>query len=310
MSTLILSIGGLGNQLFQLAAGLYFSETKNLILDYSVHQKGIEGSKDLSEFVLPSRLQIMHSFKFSFFQKRIINLCIRMSSLVSDNAITKNLRRRLISILQSFLGLIYPGKWTVNHGIGLDANYDFTRSNFHIGYFQTYRYFDNPDVRKAMRRLILRNPSEAFTKNRNELSNLNSLVVHVRLGDYRNESDFGIPSKKYFHDSLVSLWDENIFSRISLFSNELDAAMEYVPNHLKGYLWIPSKDLTSTAETLELMRYGSAYVLSNSSFSWWAAALSYADAPPVICPIPWFQNKVDPVDLIPKEWSCKKRLEL
>jgi hypothetical protein len=305
MSTLILAIGGLGNQLFQLAAGLHFSETKNLILDYSVHQKGIEGSKDLSEFVLPSRLQIMHSFEFSFFQKRIINLCIRMSSLVSDYVITKNLRRRLISILQSFLGLVYPGKWTVNHGIGLDANYDFTRSNFHIGYFQTYRYFDNPDVRKTMRRLILRNPSEAFTKNRNELSNLDSLVVHVRLGDYRNESDFGIPSKEYFHDSLVSLWDENIFSRISLFSNELDQATEYIPNYLREYLWTPNENLISTAETLELMRCGRAYVLSNSSFSWWAAALSHAEAPSVIYPLPWFQKISDPIELIPKDWIGK-----
>jgi hypothetical protein len=305
MSTLILSIGGLGNQLFQLAAGLHFSETKNLILDYSVHQKGIEGSKDLSEFVLPSRLQIMHSFKFSFFQKRIINLCIRMSSLVSDNAITKNLYMRLISILQSFLGLIYPGKWRVNHGIGLDANYDSPRTNFHIGYFQTYRYFDNLDVRKTMRRLTLRNPSEAYKKNRAELANLDSLVVHVRLGDYRSETKFGMPSMTYFHDSILGLWSENTFSRISLFSNELDEATEYIPNYLREYLWTPNENLITTAETLELMRCGSAYVLSNSSFSWWAAALSHVEAPSVIYPLPWFQQMSDPIELIPKDWIGK-----
>jgi glycosyltransferase involved in cell wall biosynthesis len=297
-----LATGGLGNQLFQLAAGLHLSGEKNLSLDYSVHQNGIEGFKDLSEFILPSRLQITNSFKLSFIQKKIINLCIRMSASESTNMLLRRIRLWLILILQEVLGWIHPGNWTVNSGIGFDANYERRRNDYCIGYFQTYRYLEYPEVRKTIRQLTLRNPSEAFTKNHAELVNLNFLVVHVRLGDYRSERNFGIPSKKYFHDSIYSLWDKNSFSCISLFSNELDAAVDYIPNNLREYLWTPSEDLTSTAETLELMRYGSAYVLSNSSFGWWAAALSYVDVPVVIYPTPWFQKKTDPIDLIPKEW--------
>jgi hypothetical protein len=94
----------------------------------------------------------------------------------------------------------------------------------------------------------------------------------------------------------------NIFSRIALFSNDIVAALEYIPSSLREHLWIPSKDLTSTTETLELMRNGKGYVLSNSSFSWWAAVLTYGDMPLVISPTPWFQKKTEPVDLIPHDW--------
>jgi hypothetical protein len=301
-SSQILSIGGLGNQLFQLAAGLHFSGTKNLSFDYSAHQKGIQGSEDLSEYLLPSHVRLTNSFKFGCFQKRIINFCIRMSSSVTENIILKGLRLRVISILQTILDWAYPGIWKVNLGIGFDKDHNLHPSNYHIGYFQTNRYFEISQVRGLMRSLTLRDPSESFTRNCNELADLDSLVVHVRLGDYINESDFGIPSKRYFHESIAELWDMNIFSRIALFSNDIVAALEYIPSSLREHLWIPSKDLTSTTETLELMRNGKGYVLSNSSFSWWAAVLTYGDMPLVISPTPWFQKKTEPVDLIPHDW--------
>jgi hypothetical protein len=65
---------------------------------------------------------------------------------------------------------------------------------------------------------------------------------------------------------------------------------------------MPSEDLISSAETLELMRHGKGYVLSNSSFSWWAGALSHVDNASIICPTPWFERKNEPIDLIPKDW--------
>jgi hypothetical protein len=233
-----------------------------------------------------------------------------MSSIEPASIVLGKLRRWFISSLQKALGWIYPGNWRVNSGIGFDMTNDIDVSNYLLGYFQTFRYFEHPEINRTMRNLSLRNPSEAFMRNRNKLANLDSLIVHVRLGDYKNESNFGIPNKKYFHDSILSLWDGNVFSRISLFSNEIDEAVAFIPTHLRDYLWIPSDDLTSTAETLELMRYGRAYVLSNSSFGWWAATLSFVDSPSVICPSPWFQKKRDPLDLIPKDWICKSPIDL
>jgi hypothetical protein len=56
------------------------------------------------------------------------------------------------------------------------------------------------------------------------------------------------------------------------------------------------------AETLELMRHGSAYVIANSTFSWWAAFLSYQSGCTKIMPAPWFQNMPSPIGIKPQDW--------
>ena len=306
----VLMVGGLGNQLFQLAAGLHFNGGSNLMLSYSAHQRGMQGSKDLSEYVLPNRVKVINSIKVNFVQLRLINLCLRISSQVNEARKCHRIRFGLISFLQSLLGWTYPGNWKVNRGIGFDEEHDLSPSNYHIGYFQTERYYEESEISSAMRGLSLRNASATFIKDRNTISNLDALVVHIRLGDYKSEADFGIPSKKYFQDSILSLWDTKSFSTISLFSNERLLAIDYIPKSLREYMWMPSEDLISSAETLELMRYGKSYVLSNSSFSWWAATLSHTERPTVICPEPWFQKKNEPVGLIPKEWIRNSSLDL
>jgi len=305
----MLLIGGLGNQLFQLAAGLHFSGDKNLSLDFSAHQNGMKGSQNLSEYLLPSRVYLTNSYRYSYLQKKIINFCIRMSSSVTESKILKHVYIRIIPIIQVILGRIFLGNWSINLGIGFDKSNGVRPSNYYIGYFQTYKYLENPHIQESMRSLKLRNPSDVYVKNYAKIADHKSLVVHVRLGDYMNESDFGIPSLGYFHDSIAELWNMNVYSRIALFSNEEVSAMKYIPNTLHKHLWVPSQDLRSSAETLELMRHGKGYVLSNSSFSWWAAALSYTDSPSVICPVPWFKNKTEPVDLVPKKWTRHSSLD-
>jgi glycosyltransferase involved in cell wall biosynthesis len=298
----VLMIGGLGNQFFQLAAGLHFTGANDLSISYSAHQKGIRGSEELSEFLLPSQVKIKKSKEFGYAQIKLVNFCIRLSAQVNETIKLRGIQIKMISNLQLLLGWISPGNWKVNIGIGFDKTHELNSSNYHIGYFQSRKYFEHPQVQETMKKITLHKPSQSFVKNKNELADLKSLVVHVRLGDYVREPDFGIPSQNYFHESIIKMWNRNIFTRICLFSNEPVSAVEYVPISLRSYIWMPSEDLLSSAETLELMRHGKGYVLSNSSFSWWAGALSYVDNASIICPTPWFERKNEPIDLIPKDW--------
>jgi hypothetical protein len=64
---------------------------------------------------------------------------------------------------------------------------------------------------------------------------------------------------------------------------------------------VPDKDI-SPSETLELMRYGRAYVIANSSFSWWGAYLRMNHRASVYAPKKWFKGMEDPADLIPPDW--------
>ena len=54
-------------------------------------------------------------------------------------------------------------------------------------------------------------------------------------------------------------------------------------------------------ETLMLMSQSDAIVISNSSFSWWAAQLG-KKSKFVVYPSKWLRGMLDPEDLFPTEW--------
>jgi len=87
---------------------------------------------------------------------------------------------------------------------------------------------------------------------------------------------------------------------IWLFSDSTEATFLETFDFIVDKFVDPSFDLTP-AETLVLMSKGKAFVISNSSFSWWAAYVASENSP-VIAPSKWFRSLPDPEDLIPSNW--------
>ena len=133
------------------------------------------------------------------------------------------------------------------------------------------------------------------------------LVVHVRLGDYKIEKNIGILSPEYYKNALEQIWDESQFNRIWVFSDEIELAKKFIPEiyHHKVN-WFDSID-GSTISTFEVMRYGKGYVIANSTYSWWAAMLSYCEWVKVVCPEPWYVGQNSPLRIIPGNWQTVSR---
>jgi hypothetical protein len=295
----ILMFGGLGNQLFQLNTGLNIAKNKGLRLNYSFTDVTNSSDTQLSEFAIPDNTNMLFGTPSNFFVKKIVNFSIRVSSRSQDLKRTKGLDAFIISTLQRILGWVYPGSWKINKGVGHDEKLLDKKDSNYLGYFQTYQ-----NVHKYLENEFeLLSPSLAYLDQQSDLSDLKSLVVHVRLGDYVQEKYFGTPSCTYFAHSIQELWETGHYLRICLFSNDLEKAITYIPADLVRHVWSPKQEEISDAETFQLMRYGSGYVISNSSFSWWAARLSYGSNSRVICPKPWFKNKEEPHMLIPLHWE-------
>jgi hypothetical protein len=91
------------------------------------------------------------------------------------------------------------------------------------------------------------------------------------------------------------------FSSIWVFTDSPNEIQEYLPPDRSTKVFIVPGDL-NTAETFELMRSAKAYIIANSTFSWWAAYLSYTKNPIIYAPDPWFKNIEDPASLIPSHW--------
>jgi predicted HAD superfamily hydrolase len=129
------------------------------------------------------------------------------------------------------------------------------------------------------------------------------MVVHFRLGDYLQEKKFGIVKEDYFINAINLLSKKYDYEKIVLFTNDKNEALERFAKIKDKNLVVISEDYGLTpSENLELMRLGSGYVLSNSTFGWWGAFLSHNSNPPVVCPRPWFKGYDEPKHLIPSNW--------
>lgn len=296
---IIFLFGGLGNQLFQIAAGIRFAKDSKLIIDLSLMNSKPEiGLLDSDLFnwqkIVDSEFRIQSR---SYFFRRLCNLSIRLSSMDYSSRWFKSLYLILNKSLRELLGAITGMNWQISKGVGFDNSLNMGKSGVLLGYFQTYEFSTE------LLGMQLNSSSENMQSELNYMAGSNTIVVHVRLGDYRTERNFGIQNTEYFFAALEKLWATEKYNSISLFSDEIDAATSYVPLELREKVRAYSPNQFNPAETLELMRYGDAYILSNSTFSWWAAQLSYAKNPRIIVPEKWFRTASEPVNLIPQSWE-------
>jgi hypothetical protein len=159
-----------------------------------------------------------------------------------------------------------------------------------------------------MIKLNLRKESDWFRSSLLRIKATNPVVIHIRRGDYLLEKNsfIGALSAQFFISALELIKNETesdgdprpiwVFSdQPSLVRDELAAFMEF---DLAEFIEAPT--YSDPAESLILMSYASSLIISNSTFSWWAAALSQGST--IVAPTKWFRGSPDPEGLIPSNW--------
>jgi hypothetical protein len=180
-----------------------------------------------------------------------------------------------------------------------------------FGYFQSERYFSS--IAGSLRGWF--SPGEplgraaAATLVQIERSRL-PISVHVRRGDYLNRGTVeyhGILGESYYREALARLearadQDAELF----VFSDDAAAAeqvLNFVPKsrlvHVRG-------DPERPWEDMSLMARCRHHVIANSSFSWWGAWLNHSPDKIVVAPRTWFAptelSKRNTGDLYPPGW--------
>jgi hypothetical protein len=205
----------------------------------------------------------------------------------------------LISIHYKRLLTLY-----VSQGVG-HSSHQLTeiKNRLIVGYFQNSKWLNQQNVRIAMKSLSIKKPTSEYLKLLEKIQSEPTTIVHIRLGDYLQEPNFGIPNKNYLENALKLIQQNTGENRVWGFSDEPDKARALLWSiNEREMFWLPS-NLLNTAETFGLMREGNGYVIANSTFSWWAAALRYNPGSQVVCPEPWFAGMEEPSGLVPLEWT-------
>ena len=298
--------GGLGNQLFQLAAAIVCSNNGSILLEAKLGKPRSDqnGSPDLYAFDLPSDITKGRATSSPMF-------LIKGCGYLLRNGLTQKLWEKIpgfLVVARFIVGVFISVRYreitipVVARGNGKTEINTSRLQNYLIGYFQSPFWARSEKAFPLLKELT---PAEHCDA-RDELIALagreKPLVVHYRLTDYKDEK-FGIPSQSYYERAIYELWQSGEYHKIWVFSDEIEAAKKMFPQELLSYVrWIENSACSPVC-VLETMRHGKSYVIANSTFSWWGAFLSHTPDAKVIGPEPWFKVKGGPSDLIIDAWK-------
>ncbi len=283
-------IGGLGNQLFGLSAGIYFEKKHHKRLKVSLREvdKGITAhGVSIANLDLPCELVEVT------YKKRQLSRFIRRVVFKMDRTFSKNssFSRRLLGIYRSN---------TTGYDSVLDSNIAQRRIQ---GYFQSRIYADALKDSLGGKSIQVKNESTWLYAMKLKAISEKPVVLHVRRGDYRNQmNDFGMLSSKYY-EKAISLVRESFPSNpIWVFSDELnETRKEFTESFEENFEWILPPPSSTSEESFILMQFGIAHIISNSTFSWWSAYASQ-NSSLVVAPNPWMKSVKEPENLIPLDW--------
>lgn len=294
----VLLMGGLGNQLFQASAGTYYGSANTyLVSNLANATRSANGRAEIFEFALPEKVREYKLENVSFVTQKLINYSIRIST---------NKRTYRHAILENALSLIISKnlKRKISVQISDDVGYSNTikvskNALLIIGYFQSWKYATTLIDSCNNRKLELASNTGKFSEAVNRIPDTSWRLVHVRLGDYLSNGDFGLLSPAYFNQQ-IELQNKTQEMPTLVFTNDREKLTEINPL-LSEFASELDRGLSS-AELLVLCSYAANFVISNSTFSWWAAFISGHSGINVVAPKPWFRYSNSPTELVPPHW--------
>lgn len=177
-----------------------------------------------------------------------------------------------------------------------------------VGSFQSEKYFTDRDTIKSLYKFkypILPISTELSS----ELKITNSVAVHIRRGDYVTSplysKTIGALPISYYIDA-VSLIKEKIDNPVFyVFSDDINWCRNElkIPDTFFNYIGDEHAG-TNAANYMQLLSLCKHFIISNSTFAWWAAWLGEHRDSVIIGPNNWFIDKSNNVkDILPERWA-------
>lgn len=297
----VVLFGGLGNQLHQLAVGYFLANNQPVELDVtSGHPRQVNDCVAISRYVLPSDVKLCQHSSNRFTDWIFLSLLKLSAKKFSGDF----LDAAILGIKEMVAIFKIGGKSLfIAHGVGYDFRVDTSLANrLLVGTFHSYEWVSQPLVLERMRSLRMLSEPVWLSELKSISKYESPIVVHIRRGDYLGIRELGFLQTDYYRTGISIAATKYPEKPIWIFSDQFDGVLDYIPNQFVGRVKYIDFDQEDAVANLEAMRLGSVYVLSNSTFSWWAATLSSSIKPDVLCPDRWFRSKPSPSKYIPDSW--------
>jgi hypothetical protein len=282
-------IGGLGNQMFQYAAGraLALRNGVQLKLDLSAYAKS---GRDLNERVFGLDAFRINAGEASEHER--FGFRSRGST-------------RAFRMLQRAFPSAFSKIYAAESGSRFHKNFfRYPASTYLDGYWQNERYFlEYESTLRAEFRLKTEPPHDVYPV---PAEGTVAVSVHVRRGDYvSNKEAHGLHfvcDKRYYSDAISEVTARAGHAHLFVFSDDEAWCRNYLDTQGNPVTYM--RDSGDPARDMWLMSRCSHHVIANSSFSWWGAWLNGRPGKIVIAPQYWFRNvKSTDVGIACKEWT-------
>jgi len=281
--------GGLGNQLFQSAAGLRLAYLRKT-------QLKVELSELKNPNVHTPRRYEMDSFRFS----------AEIASPADMAAIAGSAR----GVIRTWFARRFEAK----------SGFPARERHFHFdpdvmslpdgscldGYWQSELYF--ADVRDRVRQefSFRTQPIGRNAELISEIDSCSAVSLHVRRGDYVTDPSanavHGVCTLDYYCKAIDYIKERVPNPVFFLFSDEPEWAKKNL-EFCGPSIAVDHNGPESGCEDLRLMSRCAHHIIANSSFSWWGAWLNPNSNKIVVAPKKWFSDGLrDTSDLIPVNW--------
>lgn len=286
--------GGLGNQLYQFYAGQFFAKNLNATLKYTHNPlpgNHPQENSNIDSFLIEN--EIRPQVLFSYMPKLITR-------------VYKGLMRRssILAAASNFIGGIYFEKKFEPKSEVTEISKSLSRSIFRKrrikGYYQDFGYFR---AINSAAELVLKSPSEWYSAMTKEIIDEKPVIIHLRLGDYLEQPTiWGVLDQNYYKNGLKIIQKQMNIKKVWIFSDDLKSA-KFILKDLNNFKlkFIDSSEDRDPAEVLKIMSMGIAHVVSNSTFSLWASAISHSSKITII-PNPVFRNMQGQARGLPSDW--------
>ncbi len=281
-------IGGLGNQMYQYAYGLQLAEEygEQICFDTTFYPEG----KPLA----------------------LYNLSIPQYPLWEETDIPRSQRntvkfhQKCFHVLQKLIRVVGKTDRTGDKLFfpyakkGLLFNFDpyyyeiphcAAKNKYIYGYFQGEAYFAGVIDRLRVEFNVRHELSEKAKVYEKQIQGSNSVAFHIRLGDYKNAAnvDLDVCSVTYYRRAIGYICDNVKDPTFFVFTNDAAQAAKML-NFPENTVFVQG---TKDYEDFGLMKQCNHFVLSNSTFSWWAAYLAENAGKIVTVPEKWRHSEKD-----------------
>ena len=287
--------GGLGNQMFQYAAGRALADRLG------------------SELLLDTRA-FKHVLALDAYTRR--SYALAPFKLRAKLATPEDLKRwpRWVVDVGMRLGIVRPlfRRWHFESAITYDPGVlALSDPVCLVGYWQSERYFsgiaDSIRADFTLRAPLAGENARLLARARASAS----VGLHVRRGDFVSLNDaahaHGVCSLDYYRHGIGLVRERCLDAHFLVFSDDHEWARAELP--LDSSTVFVTGNAECPEQDLALMSACTHHIIANSSFSWWAGWLGYSPEQMVIAPRPWYASpKLDARDLAVERWHYISRV--